>query len=106
MRFIRFSRPSYVVVSAALLLTLSGCTTFQAPVKVDNEPAYVAPSPEALRPKIALVLSGGGIRGFAHIGVIKVLEANGIRLGVDLVRLGEQAVNSQLTRILQMIADR
>ena len=48
-------------------------------MKVDNEPAYLAPSLEAPRPKIALVLSGGGIRGFAHIGVIKVLEANGIR---------------------------
>lgn len=29
--------------------------------------------------KIGLVLSGGGSKGFAHIGVIKVLEANGIR---------------------------
>lgn len=30
------------------------------------------------RPKIGLVLSGGGARGFAHIGVIKVLEENHI----------------------------
>lgn len=29
-------------------------------------------------PKIALVLGGGAARGFAHIGVIKVLEAQGI----------------------------
>ena len=29
-------------------------------------------------PKIGLVLSGGGARGFAHIGVIKVLEEEGI----------------------------
>jgi NTE family protein len=29
-------------------------------------------------PKVALVLGGGGARGFAHIGVIKVLEAKGI----------------------------
>lgn len=29
-------------------------------------------------PKIGLVLSGGGARGFAHIGVIKVLEEAGI----------------------------
>jgi len=33
----------------------------------------------ATRPKIALVLSGGGAKGFAHIGVIKVLEEVGIR---------------------------
>ncbi len=30
------------------------------------------------RPKIGLALGGGGAKGFAHIGVIKVLEANGI----------------------------
>ncbi|MDD2304246.1 MAG: patatin-like phospholipase family protein [Prolixibacteraceae bacterium] len=30
------------------------------------------------RPKIALVLSGGGAKGFAHIGVLKVLEEEGI----------------------------
>jgi len=28
------------------------------------------------RPTVGLVLSGGGARGFAHIGVLKVLEAN------------------------------
>ena len=35
------------------------------------------------RPKIALVLSGGGAKGFAHIGVLKVLEQEGIP--VDLI---------------------
>ncbi len=30
------------------------------------------------RPKVGLVLSGGGAKGFAHIGVIKVLEEAGI----------------------------
>ena len=33
---------------------------------------------EADRPKIALVLSGGGARGGAHVGVLKVLEENNI----------------------------
>jgi len=28
-------------------------------------------------PRIALVLGGGAARGFAHVGVIKVLEAQG-----------------------------
>ena len=28
----------------------------------------------AQRPKVALVLSGGGARGIAHIGVLKVLQ--------------------------------
>jgi NTE family protein len=31
------------------------------------------------RPKVALVLSGGGAKGFAHIGVIKELEKAGIK---------------------------
>lgn len=32
-----------------------------------------------LRKKIGLALSGGGARGFAHIGVLKVFEANGVK---------------------------
>ncbi|RZJ68083.1 MAG: patatin [Flavobacterium sp.] len=32
------------------------------------------------RPKIGLVLSGGGAKGFAHIGVLKVLEDNGVKI--------------------------
>ena len=35
------------------------------------------------RPKVALVLSGGGARGIAHIGVLKVLEE--LRVPVDMV---------------------
>lgn len=30
--------------------------------------------------KVGLVLSGGGAKGFAHIGVLKVLEENGVRV--------------------------
>jgi NTE family protein len=37
-----------------------------------------APVPAAKPLRIALALGGGAARGFAHIGVIKVLEANGI----------------------------
>lgn len=35
------------------------------------------------RPKVALVLGAGASKGFAHVGVIKVLEANGIP--IDMV---------------------
>lgn len=35
------------------------------------------------RPKVGLVLSGGASRGFAHVGVIKVLEEEGIP--IDLI---------------------
>ena len=32
------------------------------------------------KPKIGLVLSGGGAKGFAHIGVLKVLESAGVKI--------------------------
>ncbi len=32
------------------------------------------------RPKIGLVLTGGGAKGFAHIGVLKVLEKAGVKI--------------------------
>jgi NTE family protein len=39
--------------------------------------------PLQARPKVALVLSGGGARGFAHVGVLKALEA--AHVPVDMV---------------------
>ena len=35
-------------------------------------------TPANNQPKVALVLGGGGAKGFAHVGVIKALEENGI----------------------------
>jgi NTE family protein len=46
-----------------------------------SEPALaaVAPPPKPVRPpRVGLALGGGAARGFAHIGVIQVLEENGI----------------------------
>ena len=42
-----------------------------------------APAAAPHRPKIALVLSGGGAKGAAHLGVLKVLEE--MRIPVDMV---------------------
>lgn len=39
-----------------------------------------AVSQEQKKPKIGLVLSGGGAKGLAHIGVLKVLEEQGIEI--------------------------
>lgn len=52
-----------------------------APAQPDAPPAGPRPAPKP--PRIGLALGGGAARGFAHIGVIQVLEENGI--GVDLV---------------------
>lgn len=41
------------------------------------------PAPAGGRPRVALVLSGGGARGIAHVGVLKVLER--LRVPVDMV---------------------
>ncbi|MBS0307758.1 MAG: patatin-like phospholipase family protein [Proteobacteria bacterium] len=54
------------------LLLLSACAT-----KGDDVPPVTTQKP-AREIKVALVLGGGAARGFAHIGVIKVLEAQGI----------------------------
>ena len=39
----------------------------------------VEPKPSQKRPSVGLALGGGAARGFAHIGVIKTLVANGIK---------------------------
>ena len=43
----------------------------------------VATSVPAPRPRVCLVLSGGGARGMAHIGVLKVLEQ--LRIPIDCI---------------------
>ena len=42
--------------------------------------ASMAQNPREKRPKIGLVLSGGGAKGMAHIGAIKVIEEAGIKI--------------------------
>lgn len=46
-------------------------------------PAVQPVQPEAVRPRVALVLSGGGARGFAHIGVLRALRD--MRVPIDMV---------------------
>lgn len=64
-----YSRLFYI---SFVVLFLWGCST--AP-EIREQPK---PHPIARTPKVALVLGGGAARGFAHVGVIKVLEAQGI----------------------------
>lgn len=78
-------------LTAIFLLTLSAA--LHAPACATDSAAspglLASPNPSlpaasaGKRPRIALVLSGGGARGFAHIGVLRVLRE--LHIPVDLV---------------------
>jgi NTE family protein len=72
------------LLALAALAGVAGCqTTPQAPPPA-APPAPPPPQPPVLRPpRVGLALGGGAARGFAHIGVIQVLEEAGI--SIDLV---------------------
>ena len=67
------SRRRMVALLPGLGAVLAGCQTAPPPLPIP--PAPVPPKP----PVIGLALGGGAARGFAHIGVIQVLEEAGIR---------------------------
>lgn len=77
---------SRLLLMAALAAGLAACQT--APPAPMPPPVVVAPPLPAASavpltpprpPRIGLALGGGAARGFAHIGVIQVLEENGIK---------------------------
>ena len=61
-------RSPHVVLPSLLLLLLASCAGRQV------TPTPVEPPPKVV--KVALVLGAGAAKGFAHVGVLKVLEAN------------------------------
>ncbi|MFC0252467.1 patatin-like phospholipase family protein [Massilia consociata] len=71
-----FSRRSSLIACAALLLTACGSTPTPPPANPVAQQATPPAPPRKVR--IGLALGGGAARGFAHIGVIKALEAQGI----------------------------
>ncbi|PXW98725.1 NTE family protein [Sphaerotilus hippei] len=61
-----------------VLALLGGCAAVPGGGAVaPATPAAVKPAPRP--PRIGLALGGGAARGFAHIGIIEVLEENGIQ---------------------------
>ena len=64
-----FARLSLI---GALTLTMAGCDL------VSKKTPTTTPI-QAREPVIAIALGGGGAKGFAHIGVLKVLESHGIK---------------------------
>jgi len=69
-------------VLALALTQVSGCSSFNY-TQADSPVALASVPAMNPRPKVALVLGSGGPRGYAHIGVMKVLEEAGIEY--DLV---------------------
>ncbi|MEP7084114.1 MAG: patatin-like phospholipase family protein [Betaproteobacteria bacterium] len=67
-----------VALLLSVTLAVGGCGDGDD-YRAADAPRFVAPAPDAPKPKIALVLGSGGPRGFAHIGALKVLEAEGIK---------------------------
>ncbi len=71
-----------VVVLSAMVTMLGGCATPFNYVEADRPSAQLVVSKLEPTPRVALVLSGGGPRGYAHIGVLRVLEEAGIEVDV------------------------
>jgi len=64
-----------MLVSLAYLVGCSSISTVSTPPNSPNIPTVITKK----LPKIGLALGGGAARGFAHIGVIQVLEEAGIK---------------------------
>ncbi len=70
-------RPSRATALGGVLLLLAGGAA------AGDEPAAAPPEGASARPKICLALSGGGARGFAHIGALQALEE--LRVPIDCI---------------------
>ncbi|MEQ1774750.1 MAG: patatin-like phospholipase family protein [Burkholderiales bacterium] len=72
------------IVSLILLAAaLAGCALAPANHDGGDAPRTAAIVPlKAQRPIVGLVLGAGGARGFAHVGVVKALEAAGVEADV------------------------
>jgi NTE family protein len=74
---------SAAAIVLALSLGIAGCASLPPPPEHPPSAEPLVLIRKADRPLIAFVLGGGGARGFAHAGVLKVLDDAGIR--ADLV---------------------
>ena len=63
----------------AFATLLAGCNLGDSGVDRERLPRFEPARNGAAPPGVALVLGSGGPRGFAHIGVLKVLDEEGIR---------------------------
>ena len=68
-------RISLIALGAFAAVAIAGCGSAPPPAPA---PVAVPAPPPPKKVRIGLALGGGAARGFAHIGVIKALEAQGI----------------------------
>jgi NTE family protein len=61
----------------SLVMVLAACTS--VPTTPPTAPGTALPSVERKEVRLGLALGGGAARGFAHVGVIQVLEEAGLR---------------------------
>jgi NTE family protein len=77
------SRNMKIFPSILLAAVLAGCSLAPVNHKGGDAPSTVRIVPlQAARPVVGLVFGAGGARGFAHVGVVKALEAAGIEADV------------------------
>lgn len=70
-----------VAAAAAVAFGTGGCGTGNDDARILSEaqqPRTAAATAAQPRIRVALVLSSGGLRGLAHLGVLRALEANGL----------------------------
>lgn len=74
-----------ILVGRPLIADLPEAKTFRIGNELFSVTSYSRqPSQDSDAPKVALVLSGGGARGFAHIPVIEAVERHGIPIDMVL----------------------
>lgn len=81
----RYLVRSLLVLGVGTLMACAGKPTLPGPPVpvVTPQPAPIKPAPLPTPPpkiRIGIALGGGAAKGFAHIGVIKMLEANGLKI--------------------------
>lgn len=86
-----YARYITTLIAAVLFaMAIIGCTITREGVSLSLNPRNISEVQgatqvamhDSIRPTVALVLGGGGLRGFAHVGVLRALEELGVHLDI------------------------
>lgn len=103
MKAINFTYLGTLVLSVSAALFVAGCASWEARQPSALEPRAFAEVRDATRPSasspykpvLALALGGGGLRGFAHLGVLRALQEEGTKRSGRPCRSSGHAWRSQ-----------